>query len=120
MSQRSLGMLIMALSGLLVWSAHFGLLYGLQTAFCTVAPAGWSVRELRIAGLVLTAVAVMAVLVLARYPRLGTSPGADIAGADNMRFLRQTSMAASILALLAMLWTILPLLLLPACGPAAA
>jgi hypothetical protein len=29
-------------------------------------------------------------------------------------------MAASILALLAMLWTILPLLLLPACGPAAA
>ena len=121
MRQRSIGVLIGALGGLLVWVGHFALLYGIQTTFC-VASAGWSAAELRIAGLALTAAAVAALLVLARGPRLNAQGGSDrgsAAHAESARFLRQVSMAGAGLALLAMLWATVPLLLLRACGPAA-
>jgi hypothetical protein len=123
MMQRSIGAFILALGGLLIWAAHFALLYGVQTAFCTVIPGGWSATGLRIAGLALTAVAVAVLLVLAGRPRLHMQAGSHRESAkdtDSARFLRQVSMAGATLALLAMLWATVPLLLLPACGPAAA
>ena len=123
MTQRSIGAFILALGGLLVWAAHFTLLYGAQTAFCTVSPDSWSDTGLRIAGLALTAVAVGVLLGLAGRPRLHTQAGSHRGSAkdrDSARFLRQVSMAGAALALLAVVWATVPLLLLPACGPAAA
>jgi hypothetical protein len=123
MTQRSIGAFILALGGLLVWAAHFALLYGVQTAFCIVIPDGWRTTTLHIAGLALTAVAVAVLLGLAGRPRLRTQAGSHRESAndtDSARFLRQVSMAGASLALLAMLWAAVPLLLLPACGPAAA
>jgi ABC-type xylose transport system permease subunit len=122
MTQRSIGAFIVALGGLLVWAAHFALLYGGQTAFCTGATAGWSATGLRIAGLALTAAAVAVLLVLAGRPRLHSHGGCErgrAADAESARFLRHVGIACAALALLAMLWATIPLLLLPACGPAA-
>jgi hypothetical protein len=123
MTQRSIGAFILALGGLLVWAAHFALLYGVQTAFCTANPGGWSATGLRISGLALTAVAVAVLFGLAGRPRLHTQAGSHRGSAkdtDSARFLRQVSMAGAALALLAVVWATVPLLLLPACGPAAA
>jgi hypothetical protein len=123
MRPRSIGVLILALGGLIVWAAHFALLYGVQTAFCTVAPAGWSAAGLRIGGLMLTAVAVAALLALAGRLHLRSQRASSrdsIPDAESVRFLRRVSIAGGALAVLAMLWATVPMLLLSACGPAAA
>jgi hypothetical protein len=123
MAQRSIVSLIVAAGGLLVWAAHFALLYGMQTASCIASAAGWSAGGLRVAGVALTAVAVAALLGIAGRPHLYMDGGPNresTAEADSAGFLRRLSIAGAGLALLAMLWAMVPLLLLPACGPAAA
>jgi hypothetical protein len=117
---RSIARLLLAVGGLIAWGAHFAILYGAQTAFCTAAPAGGSAASLRIGGLMLTAAVGAAVLAFSgrlRSRSQGSSHGDDIAGSE--RFLLQMSIASSALAALAMLWAILPLLLLSPCGPPA-
>jgi len=116
-----MGLLMIAMGGLIVWAAHFALLYGAQTTFCTVAASDWSASDLRIGGLLLTAAAVAALLALAGRPRQRPQEGSRWeVGPDSARFLRRISVAGAGLALLAMLWATVPLLLLRACGPAAA
>ena len=121
--QRSIGALILALGGLIVWAAHFALFYGVQTTFCTVAAAGWTATGRRVGGILLTAAAIAALVVLAGQPRLDTQGASDRGStgeADSARFLWKVSMAGAAMALLAMLWATVPLLLLPACASAAA
>ena len=115
-TQQPLSNLLWALAGPFVWFAHFVSLY-LAEAFLCVAPGPYTATNLRVIGVILTLLALTALLVASfasayviaagrtcRWPLPHNSPFAG---------------PLTLLSILAVLWTSVPMFLLPACGPAA-
>jgi hypothetical protein len=106
--------------GPLIWAAHFGLTYGSQTMFCARAQHPdtalfWVIEA------VVTASACAALLALAYALRIRIPGATDtLAGeSQGMPFVRHVAMAGIGLALLAIVWSTLPTVLLEPCGPPA-
>src|SRR3546814_11085129 len=106
-----------ALAGRLIWAAHFLLIYGFAALACA---RGFADVRLLGAGVVplivgaATAVAILAVAAMLLLALLG--PGKENAAArGGPRFLRWMTALVSGLSLVAIVWTGLPVLLLPAC-----
>jgi hypothetical protein len=113
--------LVLATSGLLVWVAHFGLMYATQTAFCALTRQSPNAVSFRVIAIALTTMAVAALigfgmLLLAKAGR-AADPRLD-AGPE--RFLHATAVAVIGIALIAVLWSVIPMLLLPTCAAPAA
>jgi hypothetical protein len=119
-SSRSIGELALLLAGPLVWAAHFFSMYTAETLFCIGPGAASRGGQLVLVAGTLTAAALGAVLaMLAARPSLGrTAPQATEAIARSL-FWRDAPTALAALAMLGVLWTALPVLLVPACAPPA-
>lgn len=104
--------LLLAFAGPLLWAGHFFSLYLTEALLCTAQGAATQ-TTLRTIGGALTVCAVAAMLALARRQRHDLSvPGRSAA----LPF----AVPLTLLSALAVLWTSLPLFLLPACTPGGA
>ena len=110
---RPMSDLLLALAGPMVWAGHFFGLYLTEAVLCsTPAPAGAQVRWI---GAGLTVIALAALAAFALRHRHGFHLFAcDATGAS-----AALSFAGplTIVSILAVLWTSIPLFLLPACAP---
>lgn len=106
--------LLYVLIGPGIWAAHFFALYGLEAIACTLpaTPPDGSLY-VRIIGGVLTGIAAAALLWLTAWSWLTGQP-AEEAGVG-ATFLRHITPLLAALALLAVLWAALALVLLPVC-----
>jgi hypothetical protein len=115
---RPVAYLAVMTGGLSIWAAHFALTYASQTMFCaSVQPADASLLW-AIEGIV-TVGAGAALLVFARWLWARPRVAADAPAADGQKahFVRHVATAGIGLALLAIVWSTLPMLLLEPCGP---
>lgn len=117
-SRRFAGLLTGMMAGLLIWAAHFAVVYAFNGLACARGFAGTTLFGIGLVPAGIVAVTVLALaataLVVLRarrgpWPALGTS---DEAG----RFVRWMTAAFASLSLLAILWIGLPALQVPACG----
>jgi hypothetical protein len=106
------------MGGFLVWSIHFGLIYFVQTAFCTTGRWAGDDSSLRAIEVALTALALLALLWIAGRGLRRASDGDG--GHELSPFLRTLAKASAAIALAAIVWTTLPVLMLDACGWAGA
>jgi len=111
--QQPLSSFLWALAGPIVWFVHFVGLY-LAEAFLCIAPGPDPGTNLRVAGTGLTLLALTLLFAsfirgayVARHPRHATAAGAQLPFAQPL----------TLLSILAVLWTSVPMLLLPACVP---
>jgi hypothetical protein len=112
--------LVLSTSGLLIWAAHFGLMYATQTAFCALLQRPPAAVSFRVIALALTAIAVAALVGLGISLRAENGRAADPAKAGSEQFLHGTTVAVIGIALIAVLWSVVPLLFLSACTAPAA
>lgn len=103
--------ILLLFAGPLVWAVHFVAIYGLTGVVCARAGSagrwlGWPWEAWAIVAAGLVATAALAACVRSR-------PRSELA--DNRRFLRWTSLALCALALLAIVWETLAVLLVPGC-----
>lgn len=101
--------LLIAFAGPIVWAGHFFAVYLSAALLCSVqgSPMQATVRSI---GAALTVFALAAILAVAiRYCRNGRAAGPSAA----LGF----ALPLTLLSALAVVWTSLPLLLLPACAP---
>lgn len=106
---------LLLFAGPLVWSVHFIAIYGLNGIVCArPGPGarwlGWPWEAWAIVGLGVGAAALLGACLLAR-PRSQAE--------DSRQFVRWTSVALAGLALLAIAWETLAVLLVPTCTPEA-
>lgn len=112
--------LMFFLSGLLVWAAHFGLVYGINglacaRSFATQPVAGTSLVAFSVAAATaLAAIIIVAVLVLAIAGR-GPGIGHETDGALRA-FWRYGTIAIASLGVIAVLWSGLPVLIIRPCA----
>ena len=103
------------LAGLLIWAAHFLVIYGVSGLACTgrfgdARVVGLGIAKLTIgAATVLALLAAATVLVWALRWRRRTVGG-------SLLFLRWMAAMIAVLALIAIAWDGLPVLLVPGCG----
>jgi len=105
-------LIVLWLSGPLIWALHFSLLYAAQTLICTTAgatPVGLMMPVVVIA----TAAACAALAYIALRHRNVVQPNDQ----DGAKFLRGTTWMLAGLSLLAVLWSALPTLLMASCIP---
>jgi hypothetical protein len=111
-SVRPLSHFLAALFGPIVWSLHFFGLYLIQALLCT--GAGAATAPVRAAGAGLTIAALLALSAFAVRHRQVSQAIAS----ENSRALAFAGPLTA-LSFLAILWTSVPLVLLPACGTVA-
>lgn len=114
------GKALLFLGGPIIWAAHFFLIYGAQTLFCMSAGARRSgdFASYALPGTVLAIAAVM-VLLTRQLVQVGRE-GTEADERDGYRFLRHGSIVLATAALLALIWSAVPLIVLTACPAAAA
>jgi hypothetical protein len=110
---RPLSDLLVALFGPIVWSMHFFALYLMQALLCTTLEATAPVYEI---GVGVTIAALVALLTFAVRRHQGSQAIAASVDARELMFAFAGPLTA--LSILAVLWTSVPLFLLPACGAA--
>ena len=103
--------LLLCLSGPLLWAAHFFVLYGAATLAC-VASNGRYRNAFPSFAVIVTLAAMAVVLGLAKW-QAGRTRWQN---AEVTSFLRVLSILLAGAAVLAMLWALLPVLILPMCG----
>ena len=108
-----LGETLFAVSGLLIWVAHFLVVYVLTAVICAralgeVAAVGPALVPPAIAAA--TVVAVGAIVALVVFARLRTRAASPV-----QRFLGWLTMASGGIGLIAVLWEALPAAILPPC-----
>ena len=113
-STGSIKELAFALTGPVLWAAHFFAVYMTEALLCNGGTSSPAVGVVRPIGVTLTVIAITALGVLVtwqalplRRPQRGDS--------RNAHFLREISIALAAIALLAVIWGGLPAMLLPAC-----
>jgi hypothetical protein len=99
-----------ALFGPIVWSLHFFGLYLIQALLCATAEAATTAVRATGAGLTIAALLALAAFAVRRY-----RASQAIAGDGGPRALAFAGPLTA-LSILAILWTSVPLFLLPACG----
>jgi hypothetical protein len=117
---RSVGALWLSLTGPIVWVAHFSLLYGIDAAICSGFGMAFLERHFWLLALGLTALALITLLCFIAWQfavrrRNDHAPN----NGSGSPFLRDTSIALAALAMIGVLWSALPAMLLPACATAA-
>jgi hypothetical protein len=111
--------LLLCFAGPLLWALHLFVLYGGVTLAClsTTAPNSTAFQAFALVTTLL-AVAAIAALIGWQLARMGRYAGAGHR-VDGARFLRAISILLALAGLLAIVWGVLPVLVLPTC-PAAA
>jgi hypothetical protein len=112
---RPITSMLLALAGPIVWLAHFLALYLAEAFLCTF-PGPASTITLRAMAAVLT---VLAVLVLAVAARGYASGYGGFGGSNPSNAHLALARPLALLSILAVLWTFVPAVLLPACTPGA-
>jgi hypothetical protein len=102
--------LLLALAGPMVWAGHFFGVYLTEAVLCSPRGAPAPVRSIAVSLTVLALAVIVAFSIRQRHIDLTT-------GRSAARFF---ALPLTLLSLLAVLWTSLPLFLLPACAPGAA
>jgi heme/copper-type cytochrome/quinol oxidase subunit 2 len=104
-------------AGLIVWAAHFTVIYGLNTLACTRAFAGVHVLGfglVPVVVIVLTIAALAACIAILYVSAAGRGTGDG--GSEEARFLRYITVTVAALSLIAIAWNGLPALLLSPCA----
>lgn len=111
---------LFALAGLLVWFAHFSLIYAVNALVCA---RGLAAREIGGVGLAPLLIALLTMLALAAVFviwRKATSAqrarSADAAEAPSADVLRYLAAGSALLGAVAIVWQALPILLVRACN----
>ena len=118
--RRSVKELLVALAGLCIWFAHFGAVYALQGFGCNIADGSSPGGQAVISGAMLfaSAIAVSALaLIIVTTFRRAQREASDANTQDDWRFLHYLQFAIAALALMAVIWTTLTVLMLPTCAP---
>ena len=103
--------LIVALAGLIAWSLHFGLIYAIATLACLRPQSVPPAFDLRLVSVAMTAILIAGSgLYIVR--RLRSDTGWSF---DSRNFLHVVTLAAGLLALVAVIWVTLPALMIPDC-----
>jgi hypothetical protein len=114
---RSIGHVALLVAGPLVWAAHLFLMYAAETLVCTGPGAASRGGQLALAAAALTAAALAVLLtILVIRPALDRSARQAAEGIARSSFWHDTPAALAALAMLGVLWTALPVLLVPACS----
>lgn len=109
--------LFLASGGLLIWAAHFGLVYATQTTFCTLAQQPTNAVLLRVIAIGLTAIALGLLIGLGLFLLAKSGRAANALMKTGLeQFLHGAALAVVGMALVAVLWSVIPLLVLPACA----
>ena len=104
-------------AGLIVWAAHFTVIYGFNTLACTRALAGLDVLGfglVPVVVIVLTIAALAACIAILYVSAAGRGTGDG--GGEEARFLRYITVTVAALSLIAIAWNGLPALLLSPCA----
>lgn len=101
------GEALFALSGLLIWVAHFLVVYVATALLCARTSAGALIPLLILVATILAVAALVAVLVVARRNLRQESSG--------RRFLARLAMFGAAAALVAVIWEAMPAGFLPSC-----
>jgi hypothetical protein len=105
--------LLLMFTGPLIWAAHFISIYGFNGVLCArphwnIAWEGMRLSSWGILGAAVIAVLAITVILLRVHPHDMTD--------DNREFTLWMSLVLSLLAMVAVVWETVPVLLLPACG----
>jgi hypothetical protein len=103
------------LAGLLIWAAHFGVIYGFNGLACARRFAGVVVLGIGIVPLVVTAATLLGLAVTGGVLVAALRHDPSRASVSDA-FLRQTTVAVAALSLVAIAWNGLPALIVPPCG----
>lgn len=112
--------LLVTVSGLLIWAAHFTLLYAINALSCERVWMHRQVLGMDLAMLLMIAVTlavVLALVVIGALAALGRTP--DLPEAANRRtsqFLRKLTVTVSALSLVAVVYQTAAIFVVPACG----
>jgi hypothetical protein len=109
-----------AVAGLLVWAAHFGVVYGANAVACERGLTGRTLLgqplvPALVLGATAVALAALALVWLRAWRRLEHGLAGQ-EGEDEPRFLLWLTAAVSLLSALAVLWQGLPVLFVRPCG----
>jgi hypothetical protein len=110
---------LLTLGGLLVWAAHFALIYAITAFICARGLQGrqlWGLGALPLAtGLATLAAlaAALAILLIGRRRHRAARGQHDAKAVDV--FMNYCTMALAGLSLLAIIWNAVPILIVPAC-----
>jgi hypothetical protein len=116
-SARPLKGLGFVLAGPAIWAVHFFALYASEGFLCATGP--WATADaVGLMNLTLTTIAVAALLVLLCWQAQRGWRRQRAAAIDAVAY-REISMGLAVMALLAVIWSALPAILLPVCTPPA-
>jgi hypothetical protein len=117
---RPVGELWLYLSGPIVWAVHFSLLYGLEALICSGFGRSSLGRQFWLIALGLTAVALITLVwFTARQLALRRHDHNATRKTNRSSFYRDMSIALVGLAMIGVLWSTLPALVVPVCATAA-
>ena len=105
------------LAGPAIWAVHFFVLYASEGFLCAAGPLA-AADAVRLISLTATTIAVAALLVFLGWQAQRGWRRQRAAAIDAGAY-RDISMGLAVLALLAVIWSALPAILLPVCTPAA-
>lgn len=111
-SPRFSAQLVFVVGGLIVWGAHFLLIYPLNAIACTRGFA--SAAPLTILALTVLALAALAAIVYAAATNRG--PLLVRPGDRNQALLRMLAISIALLAGVAVVWETVPILMIPPCA----
>ena len=105
------------LAGPAIWAVHFFVLYASEGFLCAAGPLA-AADAVRLISLTATTIAVAALLVFLGWQGPRGWRRQRAAAIDAVAY-RDISMGLAVMALLAVIWSALPAILLPVCTPAA-
>jgi hypothetical protein len=116
---RSVGELWLYLGGPIVWAAHFSLLYGIEAVICSGFGRSSLKSQFWLIALGLTAVALITLLCFIAWQLALRRRDYNATNkTDRSSFLRDMSIALVALAMIGVLWSTMPALVLPVCTTA--
>ena len=110
--------LLFVLSGLIVWSVHFLVVYPFNAIACARGFAGSEILGVDIVPLAILCVTIVALALIAAALFAATRRGspATTGGDDSGRFLRGLTLGVGLLSAVAVILETIPALMIPPCG----
>lgn len=116
-STRSITGLAFVLTGPAIWAAHFFALYATEEFICDGGPLAAAAAAVRPIGLTITVIAVAVLSIFLSWQAVQDLRTKRATAIDAYAF-HKVSVGLAAIALLAVIWSALPVMLLPACMPA--